>query len=111
MRVEGSLTRDQVVSVISANARQMRLCYETALRSNDTLSGTVVVRFTVRPTGTVASSSLVRSTLGDRTVERCLVHFMLTLTFPLSTGTTRVSFPIVFAPPNSASPPTPPGRR
>jgi len=43
MRVEGSLTRDQVVSVIGANARQMRLCYETALRSNDTLSSTVVV--------------------------------------------------------------------
>jgi len=104
MQVDGSLTRDQVVAVLSANARQMRDCYETALRSNATLSGTVVVRFTVRPTGSVASSSLVRSTLGDRAVERCLVQFVRTLSFPPSAGRTRVSFPIVFSPPDSAPP-------
>ena len=62
-----------VRSVIrSYYAARAQSCFDRATRNNHELRGTVVIRFTIGPTGNVQRTSVVRNTTGDDTLGACL---------------------------------------
>jgi hypothetical protein len=96
--VMGSLDRDVIQRVIRRHLAQVRGCYERGLLAGPDLAGRAVVRFTVAADGRVVAASLDSSTLGDPTVEDCILGVFRRLLFPepAGGGIVIVSYPLVF---------------
>lgn len=84
--VMGSGSSDPIEKVVHSNLEDIDDCYEAALRGNSSLSGKVVVKFTISPTGSVASAVIGQSTAGDAGVERCITKAIRTWSFPEPRG-------------------------
>ncbi len=107
--VEGSY-RDMIRRVVRAHINEVRHCYSTGLDSDPTLSGRVVVNFTISPDGDVAQANLAESSLVDEDVGGCIVTAVARWKFPKpSKGSSiEVNYPFVLSPsedPSSADPP------
>ena len=61
-------------SALGARGAQARGCYETALRNNATLEGTLTVGVKVGPGGQVCSARVVADGLHDPGVSNCVVN-------------------------------------
>ena len=61
---------------------EMKRCYEAALKQQPTLSGRVMVQFVIGMRGQVSSSEVKSSTLGNPTVENCLLQAIRRWEFP-----------------------------
>lgn len=61
-------------SALSARGAQSRGCYETALRNNATLEGTLTVGVKVGPGGQVCSARVVADGLHDPGVSNCVIN-------------------------------------
>ena len=61
-------------SALSARGAQSRGCYETALRNNATLEGTLTVGVKVGPSGQVCGARIVADGLHDPGVSNCVVN-------------------------------------
>jgi TonB family protein len=82
-------TRDTTVvpsSFMSATRRvraQLRRCYQTALKTNPTVSGKLIVELQLDPSGKVTSATASsRSTLTDATMKSCILDAFRRVTFP-----------------------------
>lgn len=98
--VSGSLSTDIIRRVVLRNIAQVRRCYENALRSNPTLAGTLVPRFTIGIDGRVVGVEFTRNTLSDPAVASCVEAVLRRWIFPApaSAGVITVSYPMNFAP-------------
>lgn len=98
--VTGSLSREVVRRVISAQSNRIRSVYERRLRNDAELAGRLVVRFAIAANGTVQTATVASSTLGAPGLEQEILAVLRTLTFPAtdSGGLVVVSYPFVFAP-------------
>lgn len=96
-KVQGSLSRGEVMAVINRNIGKIQRCYEQGLARRDSLAGRVEVKWTIAPTGRVSTARQAGSTLGDRKVENCVVGVVKQMKFPKpSGGPVSVTFPFVF---------------
>lgn len=86
--------------------RQLRLrqsaiqrCYERELRNNPTLSGRVVSRFTIQPTGSVSGVQATENSTGSPAVADCVNNVVRGLRFNPGPegGAVTYTFPFVFA--------------
>lgn len=93
----GGLSPDQIQRVVRAHEGALRACYETEASRNPNLHGGVVVQWHIDPPGSVASASMVSSTMGNPRVEGCVLRQVKTWHFPSSDSPTDVAaFPFKF---------------
>ncbi len=100
--IGAGLNRGHVDPVITRAAASFLRCYERRLRVIPSLSGQVVVRFTVNGEGRVSAATVVTTSVGDTEVHACLVSRFSRLRFPQppNRGSVVVSQPLTFRPVN-----------
>lgn len=80
-------------------APAIRACYEAQLQLNPKLRGKVTIRWTINLQGRVEGLSVVRSSLGNTAVERCVLRVLRHARFEKPEGgVCVVQWPFVFAP-------------
>jgi len=85
----------KVVSRITGSAKTK---YETRLRSNPNLKGTISIRFTIGKDGGVTSSSISSNTTGDPSFGNEIMSLIRRLNFgPTDKGDTTVVYPFTFS--------------
>lgn len=93
---DGERSSTDIDRVVKAGAGVFRACYQKEIKRDPTLSGKVVVAFTIAAAGTVASSKITSSTLASKPVESCLLANINRLRFPAASAPADVSYPFVF---------------
>lgn len=96
--VMGSLDKELIRKVIHANRGQIRFCYESQLNRFPKLEGKVAIKFVISPSGSVASSSVAQSTVGNPELETCVAGRVRTWMFPKPKGggVVIVTYPFIF---------------
>jgi TonB family protein len=96
--VDGPLALSVVEGVIRAHMGQIRYCYEKQLVRSPSLTGDVVVRFGIAPSGAVSEAETISSTFRSPAFARCIETAFEKWEFPRVPGTVTVTWPIHFAP-------------
>ncbi|RLB46957.1 MAG: hypothetical protein DRJ42_26495 [Deltaproteobacteria bacterium] len=98
----GIFDEAQVVRMIRVRQSALRRCYETSLGRNPSLSGRVVVKFTIQERGTVSEASAVENTTGDPALGACVVGVIRRLRWRVGPegGSVQFAYPFIFAPQN-----------
>lgn len=96
--VLGALDRSLIEAVIKRHLAQIRYCYQRELSKQPDLAGKVTVKFVIAADGSVHEANVKASTLGNPTVEECLVNRFLRMQFPAPKGggIVIVSYPFEF---------------
>lgn len=100
--MRGTIERAEIQRVVKAHLSDVQRCYEQGLTRQPNLEGRLVVKFVVAKTGTVAAVAIPESTLGERSVEQCIVGSAMKWTFPKPTGEGLATFtyPFILKPGN-----------
>jgi outer membrane biosynthesis protein TonB len=95
--VDGQLDPGLVAKEVRSRLGAIKACYERALKRNPTLSGKVVIHWTITAAGTVSGVDIEQDTLGDAEVGSCIKSLIARWRFPTPAGgSVEVSFPFVF---------------
>ena len=95
--VDGELDPGIVSKEVRSRLGAIKACYERALKRNPSLSGKVVVHWTITAAGTVSGIDVESDTLGDNEVASCIKSLVARWRFPAPAGgSVEVSFPFVF---------------
>ena len=96
--IRGSLSADTVRRRIRMHSAQFRHAYENQLRSSPGLSGRIVVRVVIGPTGQVLSAEVTSSSMDNEELHQAILGIFRRMTFPdvEGGGTVVVSYPLVF---------------
>ncbi len=96
--VIGALDRDVVRRVIREHLPRIRYCYERALTGHPGLTGKVLTRFTIGPTGLVADATLSEDTLHSAEATTCILNAVRSWEFPKPRGggVVVVNYPFLF---------------
>jgi outer membrane biosynthesis protein TonB len=95
--VDGQLDPGVVSKEVRSRLGAIKACYERALKRNPTLSGKVVVHWTITAAGTVSGIDIENDTMGDNEVSSCIKSLIARWRFPAPAGgSVEVSFPFVF---------------
>jgi hypothetical protein len=97
--VMGGLNKSEIDEVIKHQEAALRYCYQRELQKDPSLSGKVVVKFTIAKDGTVSQASVPSSSLSSDAVSSCLVGRFLRMKFPepRGAGVVIVSYPFMFS--------------
>ncbi|MBN1771209.1 MAG: AgmX/PglI C-terminal domain-containing protein [Deltaproteobacteria bacterium] len=91
------LRRDDVQQVVRGQQQRLRSCWDRwQLASADPAGGTVSVRFTVEPAGTVGRTEIAAATITDPTFLECLRDVVKELRFPTTDAPTIITYPFRF---------------
>ena len=95
----GALDKGQLDTVIKRNINQIRYCYQRELVKDLTLSGQIVVKFTVSPQGDVTKSRIKSSSMDSSEIEACVAGRFKRFSFPepKGGGIVIVSYPFLFS--------------
>jgi hypothetical protein len=95
----GGLTPEQVRAVVERHRSALQWCFEKELQKNPKLAGKVVVFWQIEPAGSVSTSRIKSSTVGDSDVDDCLQRQVVKWTFPAAPNgqITKVFYPFVFS--------------
>jgi TonB family protein len=98
--VRGSLDKEIIRRIVRRHLNEVRYCYEQALAAHPSLTGRLVVQFTIAPTGLVLASVLQSSSLGVVSVDICVVQAVKRWEFPQPKGggLVMVSYPFQLTP-------------
>jgi TonB family protein len=96
--VMGSLERSVIDSYIRRNLEKIRWCYERELAKSPNIFGRIKVKFTITESGSVRNSNVLRTAMGNSTVEKCVARTIKKIRFPkpLGGGIVVVNYPFVF---------------
>jgi hypothetical protein len=95
--VDGELDPGLVAKEVKSRLGAIKACYERALKRNPSLSGKVVIHWTITAAGTVSGADVEQDTLGDAEVSSCIKSLISRWRFPAPAGgSVDVSFPFVF---------------
>jgi outer membrane biosynthesis protein TonB len=93
----GHADLDAIAREIRARRKAIAACYERALKQQPTLSGKLVIRFSIAAAGTVAAVDIDEDTLGAPEVGACTRGMVLRWRFaPPAEAPVEISFPFVF---------------
>ena len=96
--VTGHLDSEIIRRVIRRHRRGMQACYERQLRSDPTIEGRLVVRFTITPDGDVAIAIITENDTSDSDLGDCVLAELRRMTFPESDTSIEVTYPFLFQP-------------
>ncbi len=96
--VIGALDRDVVRRVIREHLPRIRYCYERALTGHPGLTGKVLTRFSIGPTGLVADAQFSEDTLHSAEATTCILNAVRSWEFPKPRGggVVVVNYPFLF---------------
>ena len=96
--VTQGLDRDTVRRYVERRMDQVRWCYQQAVQRRSDLAGELVVEWLITPMGAVAGAKVASSTLGEPSVDACVVDRIGAWVFPAPPGggAVRVRYPLVF---------------
>jgi len=96
-KVQGNLSKGEVLAVINRNMHKIQRCYEKALISKPNLSGKVEFEWTIKVNGSVTGVRRLGNTLGEASVATCVAGVLKGLKFPKPRGgPVTVKFPFMF---------------
>ncbi len=84
-------------TVVDANYKQLRQCYEARLKENPGLSGRWVVAWTIEKDGTVSGAEAEGQGVKDRTFETCVEHNVSNWKFQSVAQPTELARAFVFS--------------
>jgi TonB family protein len=93
--------QQEIRTVVRSHAPEIRACYEFALTQHPSLAGRVVVNFTINAEGSVVSSEIFQSTVGNAAMESCIAKAVKLWSFPKPSapgGRAVVRYPFIFRP-------------
>ena len=96
----GADVRSDITARMTSAQQPLAACYQTGLKANRRLTGTMVLAFAAAPdTGQFQDISVARDDLGDTGVRTCVIDAVgkLKLAQPQATRLS-ISYPIHFAP-------------
>jgi outer membrane biosynthesis protein TonB len=94
---DGGLSKVAVAGVVKAHMQNVKKCYEDELPKHPTLSGAVVLAWTVELDGRVVGTRVAKSSINNSGLETCLVDEVAQWIFPKAPQKTYVNeFPFVF---------------
>jgi hypothetical protein len=79
-RIEGKIDEAEVTKTIRRGLGQLRACADSGMKRNPSLSGLLVLQFTIAPTGHVADAHVV--THLDDDVDSCVLAHVRRFQFP-----------------------------
>lgn len=92
-----TLSQSDILSVISADKRQLGACAEEQRRLNPGLTGKLVMKWTIRLDGTVSNVTVVTTEFAKTPIAACVMKRIKTWRFPRHTVTGEpVQFPFKF---------------
>ena len=96
--VGGHIEPSDVERTVSAGRYQLRLCYELALRRNQAAKGSMEWRWLIDSRGKIAGVDLLKSSIKDEELVRCVHDKIATWKFtkPLG-GSVEVRYPFEFS--------------
>ena len=96
----GALDRSLIDEVIKRNMNSIRYCYQRELTRNPALGGKIVIKFVIAKDGSVSTAEKKSSSMGNGSVEQCIVHRFMAMQFPepKGGGIVIVSYPFMFSP-------------
>jgi hypothetical protein len=99
------LAAETLARFVRGRAPELRACYDEALARAPVLRGKVVMRFTIRPDGSVTDVAPWYDNLGGGVARPCLVDRVAAWRTPFRPAEpVQVDYPLVFAPPASRQP-------
>jgi len=97
VRVQGSLSREQVSAVIRKHTRRVQACYEKQLVKNPGLAGRIVFEWTVRTNGSTEGVRVRSSSMQNTQVADCIGDLIKGWTFPEPDGgAVTITYPFLF---------------
>ncbi len=98
-RLTGELPSELIQKVIAKHQFELQLCYELALRRNQTANGDLEWSWIIDKRGRPQEINLVSASIDDREMIGCIKRKMSAWTFPRpKNGSIRVRYPFRFAP-------------
>jgi len=110
----GKLAPEVIRRIVRAHITRLHHCYERSLQQDPNLQGKIAVRFVIEPNGAVSSVADAGSTITDKAMMSCTLNTFQAMLFPAPEGGGKVvvTYPLVFAqpdsPPATATPPAAP---
>ena len=99
IKSNGSLPPEAIQRVVRMNFGRFRACYDSALRTNPSLTGRVVTKFVIARDGSVSMASDGGSDLPSQEVVSCIVRNFQSLSFPTPEGgIVTVTYPLMMTP-------------
>jgi hypothetical protein len=96
--VVGHIEPSDVERTVSAGRYQLRLCYELALRRNQAAKGSMEWRWLIDTRGKIAGIDLLKSSIKDEELVRCVHDKIATWRFPKPRGgSVEVRYPFEFS--------------
>jgi pSer/pThr/pTyr-binding forkhead associated (FHA) protein/outer membrane biosynthesis protein TonB len=97
VKIQGGMSREAVKRVIDQHLDEITMCYETALLSNQSISGRVVFEWKILMSGRVGEIKIVASNINSNEIHECIKASIKGWQFPIPTGSeVVVSYPFVF---------------
>jgi len=98
--VNGRLPPEVIQRIARQSFGRYRLCYENGLRSNPSLQGRVVVKYTIDRDGSVKGTPTDGgSDLPDQGVVQCVIRAFQSLSYPQPEGgIVTVTYPLIMSP-------------
>lgn len=84
--LSGSLSKQVIAEVIRSRNDEVRACYEDGLSGWPQLKGRVIVKFIIRPNGSVGTTRISSTSLQNGPVECCISAAVRRLRFPAPQG-------------------------
>jgi TonB family protein len=95
--VSGYLSPEQIMRVVRQNQAAVRYCYESQLQRQPNLRGRIEIGWRINREGRVTTSRVARSTMGNPSVEGCIVRQVRNWRFDAPDGgEVDVVFPFIF---------------
>ncbi len=95
----GPMSSRVVANTVRQHSDGLRSCYDRRLASLPTLSGKVVLQFTIDETGAVTEPAVKSSTLTDQALESCLTEAVRPIPFPAPKRPVAVTYPLLLTTP------------
>lgn len=95
----GNLDKTAISGVVQRRLGAIKSCYERELKANPTLSGKVVVQFTIQESGRVGDVKITSDSTNEPRVGQCIVNQISHFRFPSPEGgSVTASYPFVLQP-------------
>jgi len=100
--VIGGLDKDVIAKIVHRHQNEIKYCYEKELQKDPNLYGKVAVFWVIDATGAVAKTTVAQTTMGNSSVENCILTRVQRWRFPQPKGggIVKVTYPWIFKPSN-----------
>ena len=94
---DASLSKEAINAVVREHLAAIKCCYESQLKSDPSLTGSLVVGWTIEPAGTVSRSWIVERSLPSQPTLDCIGEEICGWEFPPAEVATAIGrYPIIF---------------